>query len=109
MMEPEIPLEQINAMMSSEGLTNHHVEFYLFTITGYLYDVAQAAARKWGDEASLVEHGIFYQITPNTDDDGFFTWYCEVRPYHQFFKTVDSAVLHFVFYWTLWDKDFRNE
>ncbi|SFE41588.1 hypothetical protein [Spirosoma endophyticum] len=41
-------------MMSSEGLTDHHVEFYLFTITGYLYDVAQAAARKWGDETSPV-------------------------------------------------------
>ena len=44
MMEPEIPMEQINAMMSSEALTDHHVKFYLFTITGYLYDVAQAAA-----------------------------------------------------------------
>ena len=78
---------------------------YLRMITDYRYGVEVSNHRKWGNKDSPVEHGRFYQIIPDRVDDGFFDWYCNICPYHQLFKTVEMALLRFVFYWNVWRKD----
>ncbi|GAB4024075.1 hypothetical protein [Spirosoma koreense] len=103
-MNPEFILGQINKMLSTEELTDRQVEIYLAGLTGYSYTIAQSSQRKWGDANSKIDEGNFYQITPDVEDDGFFDWYCEVRPYNQFFKTVENALIHFAFYRNLWEK-----
>ena len=78
---------------------------YLRLLTDYRYTVEIRHHRKWGDASSAQEEGNFYQIVPDRVDDGFFDWYCDNLPYHQHFKTVEMALLHFVFYWHVWMKD----
>ena len=77
---------------------------YLRMITGYRYGLEVSFHRKWGNVDSAVENGKFYQIIPDRVDDGFFDWYCDNRPFHQFFRTIEMALLHFVFYWHVWKK-----
>ena len=78
---------------------------YLRLLTDYRYTVEISLHRKWGDENAVKEDGKFYQIVPDRVDNGFFDWYCDNRPFHQHFRTVEMALLHFVFYWHLWFKD----
>ncbi|MES2730969.1 MAG: hypothetical protein V4714_04445 [Bacteroidota bacterium] len=77
---------------------------YLRLVTGLRYCLATSNHRKWGLATNPVEEGSFYQIIPDKMDDGFFDWYCNNRPYHQFYKTAEMALLHFVFYWHVWKK-----
>ena len=115
-------------IMHLEVMDDAQVMPYLAYITGYKYCVAVGTGRIWGDEnakrhaqtleqehyntngededsVALTESGSFYQIMPETDDDGFFDWYCDNRPNNQFFKTTEMAVLHFVFWWNVWQKE----
>ena len=78
---------------------------YLRLLTDYRYTVEISHHRKWGDVSSPQEEGNFYQIVPDRVDNGFFDWYCDNLPYHQHFKTVEMALLHFVFYWHVWMKE----
>ncbi|WP_461054173.1 hypothetical protein [Spirosoma arcticum] len=95
--------------MSFEELTDERqVLMYLGLITGHKYVIATGSGRKWGSEDSRVEHGTFYQIMPDSDDDGFFDWYCEHRMHNQFFKSIDTAVLHFVFYHHIWKAEVKE-
>src|SRR5256886_7042874 len=75
---------------------------YLRIVTSYRYCLVMSSHRKWGSEDSLPEEGQFYQIVPDQVDNGFFDWYCDNRPFHQLFRTVEMALLHFVFYWHVW-------
>jgi len=78
---------------------------YLRLITGFRYRLAITTHRRWADRENPLEEGRFYQITPDQMDNGFFDWYCNNRPCHQHFKTVEMAVLYFVFYWHIWQKE----
>src|SRR4051812_6576543 len=81
---------------------------YLRLITGYRYCLANASHRRWGKPESDMEEGHFYQIVPDQVDNGFFNWYCDNRPCHQRFRTVEMAVLYFVFYWHIWKQEKGN-
>lgn len=78
---------------------------YLRIVTGYRYNVEISAHRRWGGIENTLESGQFFQIIPDKVDNGFFDWYCDNRPHHQYFHTVEMALLHFVFYWHVWMKD----
>ena len=78
---------------------------YLRMVTDYRYGIEISHHRKWGSKDSPIEEGIFYQIIPDRVDDGFFDWYSNLCPYHQFFKTVEMALLWFVFYRNVWLKE----
>lgn len=81
---------------------------YLRMVTGYRYGLEISLHRKWGSAGSVQEQGKFYQIIPDRVDDGFFDWYCDNRPYQQFFRTMEMAVLHFVFYRHVWKESGRS-
>lgn len=76
---------------------------YLLTITGRSYTFANASHRKWDSEHAEIEEGNFFQLMPySLDSTGFFDWYCDERPYNQFFRNKHEAVLEFVKYWLAW-------
>src|ERR1700741_3178319 len=76
---------------------------YVLEITGYHYDFVKGSVRSWSTK-SKNEHGIFYQLIPDTSDDGFFSWYCTRKPNHQFFKSRIECVMRFIKYWVEWKK-----
>lgn len=78
---------------------------FLRLLTDYRYAVEISMHRRWGDAETELEEGRFYQIVPDLVDDGFFDWYCDFRPDHQHFRTVEMALLHFVFYWHVWTRE----
>ena len=82
---------------------------YLRLLTDYRYAVEISMHRRWGQAGGDVEEGRFYQIVPDRVDDGFFDWYSDNRPDHQHFKTVEMALLHFVFYWHLWKREKKEK
>ncbi len=77
---------------------------YLRLLTDYRYNINMSLHRRWGSTDSLLEEGKFYQIVPDNVDDGFYDWYYENRRCYQFFKTVEMALLYFVFYRRVWLK-----
>jgi hypothetical protein len=79
---------------------------YLYLITGYRYSMAICLGRSWGETEE--DDGEFYQIMPDEEDGGFFDWYCQHRTDYQFFKTLNAAVVHFVFFWHLWQNRFSE-
>lgn len=93
----------LNFDLNHEKFENEYqIVPYLRLVTGCRYGVETSAHRRWGNETSSQEEGKFYQIIPDRVDDGFFDWYCDYRPFHQFFRTVEMALIHFVFYWHVW-------
>jgi hypothetical protein len=78
---------------------------YLYFFTGQKYCFAESSSRVWTN-SEIVEqmecNKPFYQLMPETLDDGFFDWYCFNRPDNQFFKTREMCVLYFIKYWTDW-------
>ena len=78
---------------------------YLRLLTDYRYTVELSLHRRWGNETSVIEEGKFYRIVPDRVDNGFFDWYSDNLPFHQHFKTVEMALLQFVFYWHFWMKE----
>lgn len=92
--------------MTFENFDNEqNVRQYLQFFTNNLYSFAIASERVWTDTDN-VEHMVaekhFYQLMPDTIDNGFFEWYCYVRPNNQFFKTKEMCILYFIRYWTEW-------
>ena len=80
---------------------------YLHFFTNHSYSFAVAAERVWTDSENveqMVDDKPFYQLMPDTIDDGFFDWYCYVRPNNQFFKTKEMGILYFIKYWTEWSR-----
>ncbi|OIN59808.1 hypothetical protein [Arsenicibacter rosenii] len=97
----KVDLSSINSFMTFESFdTDVELGMYLFSITSQKYTIAQASERTWGQ---VRENGLFYQIMPEGLDNGFFDWYISERPDHQFFRTVEMAVLYFIFYWNIWN------
>ena len=96
--------------ISNERFENENqVVPYLRMVTGYRYGVEISLHRKWGTRESPVETGKFYQIIPDRVDNGFFDWYCDNRPFHQSFHTVEMALLYFMFYWHVWMKQREHQ
>jgi len=93
--------------MDYENFENEKdVREYLHFFTNNYYSFAIATERIWTDP-DKVEHlknEWFYQLMPDKLDDGFFDWYCWVRPNNQFFKTQEMCILYFVRYWTEWTR-----
>lgn len=80
----------------------------LFNITGQLYSFAVGSAMRWVRNAK-VQHSPdhedgYFQLMPDTHDDGFFDWYCANRENEQFFEKKEHAALHFIYYWMEWEK-----
>lgn len=83
----------------------------LYRITGNVYSFAEAQGRYLGSEENFTRTGTTYQLMPETLDNGFFDWYCDYRPYHQFFPLKQDCVLNFLKYWYIWQNkwiDFDN-
>ena|SRR4028118_487543 len=78
---------------------------YLRMVTSYRYNLELSKHRITEGEP---ESGNFFQIIPDRVDNGFFDWYCDNYPHKQLFKTVEMALLHFVFYWHVWKKETEN-
>lgn len=57
----------------------------------------------------MVDDQPFYQLMPNTIDDGFFDWYCYVQPNNQFFRTKEMCILYFIKYWTEWSRKGKRD
>jgi hypothetical protein len=55
-------------------------------------------------EFGNTNNGKVYQLMPEKGDDGFFDWYCCVRPNNQYFKTKEICVIYFIRYWTEWTR-----
>ncbi len=93
--------------MEFEKLDSENIKEYLEYITEQKYVFAVSAHRKWGHDNAEVEENWqpgFFQIMPLSTDDGFFKWYVNKRPNHQFFKTREMAVIHFLRYWFEWSR-----
>lgn len=102
-----------NIILKFEDFENQkNVLIYTKLITGHAYSFAITSARMWGKsdvEHTNIAEEPFYQLMPHHLDDGFFDWYCYVREYYQFFKTKEMCIIHFVFYWDLWNKNGRQD
>jgi hypothetical protein len=96
-----LKIDDVNERFEDEN----QVVPYLRMLTDYRYTVEITTHRRWGSEDSALQEGRFYQIVPDRVDNGYFDWYCDNRPDHQHFKTVEMALLHFVFYWHVWMKE----
>jgi hypothetical protein len=64
---------------------------------------------RWGKVDKFESMGdvfpdAFYQLMPDTMDDGFFDWYCHHRDDQQFFASSETCALHFIYYWMQWNK-----
>lgn len=84
-----------------------NVREYLHFFTNHSYSFATASDRIWSDDENvenMVDDHPFYQLMPDTIDDGFFDWYCYVRPNNQFFRTKEMCILYFIKYWTEWKR-----
>ncbi len=103
----------------------HEVGRFLHEITKYPYSFVVATKNIWGfksqpeneelvdenlvdePDGELVnpvpEAGTFYQLIPDTVDDGFFNWYSQERSGYQFHNTREMAVVYFLKYWIIWN------
>lgn len=100
----------LNFDLNHEKFENEYqIVPYLRLVTGCRYGVETSAHRRWGNASSPQEEGKFYQIIPDRVDDGFFDWYCDFRPFHQFFRTVEMALIHFVFFWHVWRDENKGQ
>jgi len=91
--------------MDYENFENEtDVREYLHFFTNNYYSFALAMNRVWSDpdKVEQLNNKRFYQLMPDNPDDGFFDWYCYVRPNNQFFRTKEMCILYFVKYWTEW-------
>lgn len=87
-------LQQTDYFKSDEDLLD-----YVLGVTGYEYVFATSSVRRWYNQ---MEDGIFYQLMPLNDDDGFFDWYVEKSPNQQFFKNKFESVMRIVKFWIQW-------
>jgi hypothetical protein len=95
--------------LSNQKPSDDELLILLENLIGYKYTFSNASHMRWGVKGKIHEANDnnpegFYQIMPENEDGGFFNWYCEERLDYQFFKSTNRAVLHFIFYWTLWRK-----
>ncbi len=90
--------------LENEYLDENEAQKYLKLFTGFDYVFAQGAQRKWGksDEVKLERKSPYYQIMPDTFDDGFFDWYVRERSGRQFFELRETCIIHFLNYRKKW-------
>jgi len=90
--------------LQSEYLTEKEARNYLKLMTGCNYVFAQGAHRKWGKskDAELESKSPYFQIMPDTLDDGFFDWYVSERSGFQFFEIRETCIVHFLHYRNIW-------
>jgi hypothetical protein len=82
-----------------------NVRQYLHFFTNHFYSFAVASSRVWTDLENVEYTDYdqpFYQLMPDTIDDGYFYWYCHIRPNNQFLKTKEMCILYFIKYWMEW-------
>lgn len=102
-------IEQFPDLVNHD-LTEDDITRILHTVTGYIYTFATASVMRWGKKGRIEEMDTttfpdgFWQLMPDTIDDGFFDWYCEHRVDQQFFASPQTAALHFIYYWMQWDR-----
>jgi hypothetical protein len=80
----------------------------LYNLTGHVYVFATSSSMRWGKDGEIEKMGEanpngFYQLMPDTLDDGFFDWYCDERSEQQFFPSIEPATLQFIHYWMKWN------
>ena len=102
------PLKLQFPELPSQNISEKHISVMLLAMTGYLYTFASSCDMRWGADGE-VQHiensdftGPYYQLMPEITDDGFFDWYCDLRPDQQFFETKEDCTLHFINYWHQW-------
>jgi len=88
-------------------LDQKELSLILHAVTGHLYTFAVSSDMRWGKDGRVESMGEdfpngFYQLMPHKMDDGFFDWYCYRRDEQQFFASPQTATLHFIYYWTIW-------
>ncbi len=85
-----------------------YIRKYTKALTNSEYVFAVGSNRKWGDSNAIETENNgkpFYQLMPDSLDEGFFDWYVSARSKYQFFKTEEMCLLHFVFYYDVWVKN----
>jgi hypothetical protein len=97
-------IELLNHDLSEQDITR-----ILHAVTGHIYTFATASDMRWGKNDTVEHKGEefpngFYQLMPDAMDDGFFDWYCYHRDEQQFFASPETAALHFIYYWTQWNR-----
>lgn len=94
--------------LANKKLNDHEITALLFNLTDCIYTFASSSDMRWGKDGK-VKHmdkshpDGFYQLMPDSLDDGFFDWYCYNREDQQFFETKENATLHFIYYWMKWN------
>ncbi|TYP73662.1 hypothetical protein [Aquimarina intermedia] len=90
--------------LENEYLNEKEARIFLKQFTGHNYVFAQGAHRKWGksEHTPLEEKTPYFQIMPDTVDDGFFNWYVIERSGKQFFELRETCIIHFLNYRIIW-------
>lgn len=90
--------------LKNEYLNEKEARAYLKQFTGCDYVFAQGAHRKWGksNDVELESNAPYFQIMPDTFDDGFFDWYVSERSGRQFFELRETCIIHFLNYRKIW-------
>jgi hypothetical protein len=89
-------MEMLDFFKCDEDFNN-----YLYVITGFSYMFRVSSSRETDNGE---EYGVFYQVQPESKDDGFFDWYYFKMPDRQYFRTKTEAVLRFTIQWLQWHR-----
>jgi hypothetical protein len=95
--------------MIQDQLNDYELMELLYRVTGNVYSFATAQGRYLGSEEQFTREGTTYQLMPETTDNGFFDWYCDKRPYNQFFPSKNDCVLNFLKYWHIWKHKWQTQ
>ena len=85
--------------MEEDFESDQSIVLFLSLTIGHDCYVAAGTGRYWGSEDNFVTEGDFFQIMSRHD---FFHWYKKERPYHQFFKTKQTAAMYYLKFWIYW-------
>ena len=78
-------------------------------VTGLLFTFATAQGRYLGSADKFDRNCTTYQLMPETINGlDFFNWYCDTRPYDQFFLTKEECVTALLKYWFIYKKNWQE-
>jgi hypothetical protein len=78
---------------------------YLLKETGSHYCFASSTTRSINNANNIEQKNdgtFFYQIMPDSIDNGFFDWYILEKKHNQFFETKEEAFIQFMKFWNAW-------
>lgn len=92
-----------------DNLTDLEYSQLIWQITKCKYSFAITEGRWLGSADKFTRKGECYQLMPDTiNGQAFFDWYCDKRPYNQFYPLKQDCVLQFLKYWYEWKATLKN-